>query len=239
VEDQAMRHGRKSRSTLIDGYKRHVLRDVDSGLICAVGVTPANEPEASVTPQLAEDLAAQQFRLAELHIDRAYLASTLVRDRSPDLAVYCKAWQVHNDPSAAPRFPKTAFRMDLDRGELTCPNQVTMPFALGGTVRFPAGACAACPLRERCTTSTTGRSVTIHPDEPLLAELRQRQLTPTGRAKLRERATVEHALAHVGQWQGHRARYLGVRKNLFDLRRVAVVHNLHVIARQPTQQQAA
>jgi hypothetical protein len=34
-------------------------------------------------------------------------------------------------------------------------------------------------------------------------------------------------------WQGRRARYLGTRKNLFDLRRVAVVHNLHVIARQP------
>jgi hypothetical protein len=29
------------------------------------------------------------------------------------------------------------------------------------------------------------------------------------------------------------ARYLGTRKNLFDLRRAAVVHNLHVIARQP------
>jgi transposase len=36
-----------------------------------------------------------------------------------------------------------------------------------------------------------------------------------------------------GHWQGRRARYLGTRKNLFDLRRVAVVHNLHVIARQP------
>ena len=35
-------------------------------------------------------------------------------------------------------------------------------------------------------------------------------------------------------WQGRRARYRGTRKNLFDLRRVAVVHNLHVIARQPT-----
>ena len=44
---------------------------------------------------------------------------------------------------------------------------------------------------------------------------------------------VEHALAHVGHWQGRRARYRGTRKNLFDLRRVAVVHNLHVIARQP------
>jgi hypothetical protein len=31
-----------------------------------------------------------------------------------------------------------------------------------------------------------------------------------------------------------RARYRGTRKNLFDLRRAAVVHNLHVIARQPS-----
>ena len=38
----------------------------------------------------------------------------------------------------------------------------------------------------------------------------------------------------IGHWQGRRARYLGTRKNLFDLRRVAVVHNLHVIARHPT-----
>ena len=39
---------------------------------------------------------------------------------------------------------------------------------------------------------------------------------------------VEHAL---GRWQGDRARYLGQHKNFFDLRRCAVVHNLHVLAR--------
>lgn len=83
------------------------------------------------------------------------------------------------------------------------------------------------------TTSKTGRSVSIHPDESLLQELHQRQATATGRAKLRQRVAVEHALAHIGQWQGNRARYLGSRKNLFDLRRMAVVHNLHVIARMP------
>ena len=66
-----------------------------------------------------------------------------------------------------------------------------------------------------------------------MQELRQRQLTAMGRAKLRERVVVEHTLARVGQWQGDRARYIGVRKNLFDLRRMAVVHNLHVIARMP------
>ena len=68
--------------------------------------------------------------------------------------------------------------------------------------------------------------------EALLAELRQRQQTPEGRAELREHVQVEHALAHVGHWQGRRARYLGTRKNLFDLRRAAVVHNLHITARQ-------
>ncbi len=52
-----------------------------------------------------------------------------------------------------------------------------------------------------------------------------------GRAQLRERVAVEQTLAHIGQWQGRRARYRGVRKNLFDLRRCAVVHNLHVLAR--------
>ena len=44
---------------------------------------------------------------------------------------------------------------------------------------------------------------------------------------------LEEALAHVGHRQGRRARYRGTRKNLFDLRCVAVVHNVHVIARQP------
>lgn len=40
----------------------------------------------------------------------------------------------------------------------------------------------------------------------------------------------------VGRWQGRRARYRGLRKNLFDLRRCAVVHNLHVLARSQSLQ---
>ena len=91
-------------------------------------------------------------------------------------------------------------------------------------------------MQTQCTTSAKGRSVSIHPDEALLIELRQSQQTPEGRAQLRERVAVEHTLAHVGRWQGRRARYRGLRKNLFDLRRCAVVHNLHVLAR--SQQKA-
>src|ERR687898_609743 len=124
--------------------------------------------------------------------------------------------------------------LDWERGLLRCPAGVSMPFEVGGVVRFPKKVCAAWPLRARCTKSKNGgRSVSIHPDERLLEELRERQQTPEGREKLRERVGVEHSLAHIGRWQGHRSRYRGVRKNLFDLRRSAVVHNLHVMARMP------
>ena len=61
VEDAHMRHGRKSRAVRVDGYKRPVLHDLDSGLVCAVGLTSANAPEASVTAALDADLAAQHL----------------------------------------------------------------------------------------------------------------------------------------------------------------------------------
>ncbi len=235
IEEAQMRHGRKSRSVRVDGYKRHILHDLDTGLVRAVGITAANVAEATVTEPISDDLAVQQVQLQELHIDRAYLSSSLVRDRSADLDIYCKAWPVRNGS----RFPKTAFELDWEQRRIRCPNQQELPFEPGGTVQFPAEVCAACPLRERCTKSPLGRSVHIHPDEAFLDELRQRQLTPVGRAKLRQRVGVEHTLAHVGFWQGRRARYRGQRKNLFDLRRCAVVQNLHVIARLPEQSYAA
>src|SRR6266566_9618937 len=227
VEDSEMRHGRKSRSVRVDGYKRHVLHDLDTGLIRAVGVTPANVPEASVTEAISADLARQEAFLKELHIDRAYLSSHLVRERSDDLEVYCKAWPVRESK----RFSKQTFTLDWERQVIRCPAEQEMPFVPGAVVHFPKEICAVCPLKAQCTTSAKGRSVSIHPDEALLVELRRGQQTPEGRSKLRERVAVEHTLAHVGHWQGRRARYRGLRKNLFDLRRCAVVHDLHVLAR--------
>jgi Transposase domain (DUF772) len=130
VEDGQMRHGRKSRSVRVDGYKRHVLHDLDTGLIRAVGVTPANAPEASVTEAISEDLEQQGASLKELHIDRAYLSSHLVRERGNDLEVYCKAWPIRDGK----RFHKQAFTLDWERQTIRCPAAQEMPFVPGGIV---------------------------------------------------------------------------------------------------------
>jgi len=225
-----MRHGRKSRSVLSGGYRRHVLRDLDTGLVPVAGITPASAPEASVAGAIAAGLDAAGRQLPELHIDRACLSSALVRDRGPDLAIFCKAWRVRNTGG---RPARDQLILGFAAGQLTCPAGVTMSFESGKAAHFPEGTCAACPLRARCTASSNGRSVSIHPGEALPAELRRRQQTPEGRSKLRERTEAGHTPAHAGHWQGRRARYRGTRKNLSGPRRVAVVHNLHVTARQP------
>lgn len=75
IEDAEMRHGRKSRSVRVDGDIRHVLRDLDTGLIRAVGITPANVPEANVTRDISTDLEQQAVSIKELHIDRGYLTA--------------------------------------------------------------------------------------------------------------------------------------------------------------------
>ena len=65
---------------------------------------------------------------------------------------------------------------------------------------------------------------------PGLTELRQRQKTAAGRARLREHTGIERSLAQVVRWKGDHARYRGARENLFDLRGAAAVHNRHVLA---------
>ena len=118
IEDEEMRHGRKNRTKRFDGYKRHILKDLDTGLVRAVGVTSANVAEASVTEAIAVDLEHQNAQLKELHIDRAYLSSTLVKNRDPRLIIYCKAWRVSNGK----KFAKSSFVLDWESGKITCPN---------------------------------------------------------------------------------------------------------------------
>jgi hypothetical protein len=80
IEDDQMRHGRKSKSKRFDGYKEHIAADLDSDLIVACALTPANRPEDEATPALAADMRRQDLRISELSIDRAYINSDLVRN---------------------------------------------------------------------------------------------------------------------------------------------------------------
>ena len=233
VEDPDMRHGRKSKTKLFNGFKRHVAMDLDTDLILAGAVTPANRPEEEAAPTIKADVERMQRRIAELHIDRGYIASPIVADIIADGGeVICKPWVPRNGKL----FSKADFKINMRDRTITCPAGEVETIDLGADVEFDARACDACSLRAQCTTAAPGhgRSVTIADDELLQHRLRKLVATSRGRERLRERVGIEHSLAHVGRRQGRRARYRGTRKNLFDLRRVAAVQNLETIRRRLT-----
>lgn len=232
IEDAEMRHGRKSKSKRFDGFKEHIARDLDVPAILACAVTPANRPEEEGAAPLAEDIHHQGLTIREVYIDRAYVNSPLVSATlSSKGKVFCKPWA-----QRAPKpglFSKADFDVDLRAMTITCPAGQVERLELGETVHFDPEVCGACPLRANCTQSAAGkgRSVSIAEDEALQKKFRKLQETPSGRATLRQRVAVEHALAHIAARKGSKARYIGTRKNLFDLRRAAAIQNLEAVHR--------
>ncbi|HEY4306692.1 MAG TPA: IS1182 family transposase [Gemmatimonadaceae bacterium] len=229
IEDSEMRHGRKSSSYAFNGYKRHVATDLDAGLIVAVAVTPANLPEKMAMPVLRDDFEHQHIEVSELFIDRGYIASDFVEHVIANNGeVFCRPWQFSNRGL----FAKSDFDINIRDRTITCPQGQTQPIVFGKTVSFDGKVCRACHVRNKCTTTKDrGRQVGISDDEALQQRLRHLIATPRGRERLRERVPVEHRLAHIASRQGPRARYCGVRKNTFDLRRAAALQNLEAAHR--------
>lgn len=135
-------------------------------------------------------------------------------------------------PQSGALFTKNDFTLHFAQGTVTCPNGQTVPMVLGRTAQFPAAACDVCPLRTQCTKARIGqgRSLTIREDEQFQQKLRAKIKTKRGRASLRKRTAVEHAISHHLVHRGRRARYKGLRKNQFDGRRHAAVSNLQIAA---------
>jgi Transposase DDE domain len=231
IRDPEMRHGRKSKTKRFNGFKQHIAAGIDCDLILACAVTPANRPEEEAGPWLQADIERQKLEIDELYIDRAYVNSTIVDDVLARRGeVLCKPWRAKNRHL----FAKSAFKLDLRARSITCPAGQTVRFQLGTSAEFDPDVCDHCPLRAQCTTAELGqgRTVSIAENEQLQQRLRKQVATPSGRARLRKRTNVEHRLAHIARRQGRRARYVGVRKNTFDLRRAAAIQNIEAWQRR-------
>lgn len=230
IRDPEMRHGRKSRSRTFNGYKQHIAIDIDRRRVIACTITPGNGSETAALPALCADLARYDVKISEVHADRGYVRGELVRELR-EMADEIISKPRHMPPNDG-LFTKNDFKFNVRAGTVTCPAGEVRPFLNdAGQVRrdVPFGAaCSGCELRPKCTRSKV-REVNLSPDELVQLRYKRELATKAGRAKRRERLVVEHRLAHVKQKQGDRARYIGARKNVFDLRRTAAVLNLEML----------
>ncbi len=76
VVDPEMRHGRKSHSNRVDGYKAHVLTDHDHEFVLAVAATPANVPDGPEAAGLVQAANDTGVTVREMLGDTAYATVT-------------------------------------------------------------------------------------------------------------------------------------------------------------------
>ncbi|HET6663390.1 MAG TPA: IS1182 family transposase [Acidimicrobiales bacterium] len=232
VVDPEMRHGRKTSSQRIDGYKSHVLSDHDTELVLGVSVTPANDADG---PEAAGLVAAAKGAGVPV---REVLGDTAYGDGDTRRAVEdagAKVTAKTQPPSPTGKFTKNDFVIDPDTPAATCPaGHTTTTTGVGRdhkgrrvtVLKFADHLCRTCPLRSRCTSSAHGRWITLNFHEARLQAARVEQTRPSTRRKLRRRALIERKLAEGKRHGMGKARYRGTRKVLLQQRLVAGLLNI-------------
>ena len=231
--DPQVRYGEK-RGVGWAGYKVHLTETCDGvatgrpQLITNVATTDAAVPDARLTRRVHAGLAQRGLLPAEHLVDQGYTSAHLLVSSLGDHGVVLLG-PVAGDSSpqgvARTGFDHTAFAIDFDRQQVTCPQGVTtsnwtktrdrsnLPIIIA---RFPTKICRACPVRDHCTTARwTGRQLCFRPRDQHAALVRARaeQATHAWRQRYATRAgieaTIHQAVATTGM---RRTRYVGLPK---------------------------
>jgi Transposase DDE domain/Transposase domain (DUF772) len=228
VDPQA-RHAHKTRSRRQDGYKAHVVVEPDTGIITDTRLTPAagsHNSDATVGVELllphqpsTDQPGGQEGRGGsgwEVLADSAYATGDALADitRARHTPII-KPWPLR--PAVEGGFTLDDFPVteptDDQPGSVSCPSGHTRPLSPTRTATFGA-LCRDCPLRARCTTSKTGRSMRIHPHDAITRAHRQRARDPEFQATYRRhRPMVERSISWLTAGGNRRLRFRGTALN--------------------------
>jgi len=220
--DPEMRHGRKSSSGKFNGYKTHLIKDVDSDIITNIDVSSGNCPDQDMAEPLIDE-AKEEFgvKTRSLTGDGAYGSSDMQKKMSDkEVELISKAPTLKNRG----KLSKEEFDINLERGKVTCPEGNTTDKyskskdAQGETTKtfvFPKEVCDSCPRRNECTNAkNTGRTIRVSSNEEYLQKARERQKTK-GFQEIynKRRPPIERKIAELIHHGLRKTRYIGKRKS--------------------------
>jgi IS5 family transposase len=218
--DPESRHAHKTRSSYRDGYKAAVAVEPETGLVTANTITPGNTGDGDA----ATDLLADEDDPVEVLADAAY-GGGQTRKTLDDAGHTTVIKPPPLRPAVPGGFDRDDFTIDYDNRTVTCPNNQTVAITVKGNATFGA-RCRTCPLRDRCTTSRSGRSLHISAHDRYLVAARAQAKTPAFEETYRRwRPMVERSIAWLMRDGHRRCRYRGVQRNQLGLSmRVAAVN---------------
>ena len=237
VTDPEARHGRKSSSKVINGFKTHIIGTIKSQFVTGIAITDAGVHDAMPTVGLIEQTDRHGVKPREAVADGAYGTGANLRACS-ELAVDLYTRQ--GRPSSHGAIPKRDFAIDLDAVTVTCPqghvatNPTSVVDGNGSDGRvsqfsFSKEQCQACPLKETCCAATAkGRNRTVRLSTHEVEHQKNRAFgeTERGRAVLRSRSAVERLISHLVRMGMRNARFFTMKKVQLQAYLVAAAYNL-------------
>ncbi|HEY6749211.1 MAG TPA: IS1182 family transposase [Mycobacteriales bacterium] len=223
VHDPDSRHAHKTVSRRQDGFKAHLAVEPDTGIITGCQLTVAAGADASEAT-IGVRLLAEEPAGLQVLADSAYGTGDLLAAlTAAGHEAIIKPWPIR--PPVPGGFTIDDFTVDEPAGAATCPAGHTRPITRSRQVVFGA-TCRGCPLRARCTTSRTGRSLKLRDHDALTRAHRRHATDPAFQALYRQhRPMVERSLAWLTRGN-RRLRYRGTIKNNTWLHTRAAALNL-------------
>jgi hypothetical protein len=192
-----------------------------------VATTPSTTPDVKATTPIHHQLHDHHVLPGEDYLDSGYPSADTITTAATTFAVTMVTPAVLDQSPqarAGTGFDKTAFTIDFDTRQVTCPQGNSSanwsPANQRGVdvivVKFATDTCRTCPVRTQCTTATRGgRQLTFYPRDlhHALTETRTRQSTKDWQDKYKLRAGVEGTIHQAVTITGIRhARYRGLAK---------------------------
>ena len=234
LTDPQMRHGRKSKAHLFNGFKTVVSAEQSSELLLDIAdVTASGSDGEHLMPTIERVEANAGVTVERVLGDGAFGSgeNRAACARDPEHLIDLVA------PLARPANPevdKSAFQIDLAAQTATCPQGHTVAGRTGTKggqpmtkFTFARSDCEACSLFAKCVRSKeAGRTVQAGPYEAYLQAARVRQETGDFALLYRLRAAIERKIAELVALGMRGTRYVGESKRQLQRLWTGAVVNL-------------
>ena len=234
------------------GYKAHLTEtcggaagdDPQTGrpavpnLITNVATTQASLPDVAMTGPVHDMLAARNLTPGENAADSGYIsADLLLSARARGITLLGPVLADTSPQARSGGYTADQFTIDWDRQQVTCPQgQASIAWRPGrqknadvNVVRFATATCKPCPVRSQCTTSATGRMLTLRTRQAhdAITAARAGQDTREWKDRYKIRAGIEGTIRQATHVTGIRtARYLGLPKTRLEHNIAATAINI-------------
>jgi hypothetical protein len=224
-------------------FKTHRMVDDRHGVVTATQITPGDVNEAHRLGALLDQHAATTGQQAlTVAADSKYgTIENYLNCHDRNVVAHMPDMKQATARSGRKRgkYPDTAFRYDPEEDVYLCPggqrlkrrnfNRARQAYEYCGSKKL----CGECRLRERCTSSATGRSIKRHVRQDELDRMRREAGSWRAKVDLKRRRTImEGSFADGANNHGlKRARWRGLARVAIQDYLIAAVQNIRIMLR--------